>query len=276
VFQKEMAKKSDIFKIVLVLRGRLSRMERALGEVLMSGFDGVAKIFALLCILAAPLAAEELSSASNNTPELFSVFATDPGNPGQTPNSGPAVEARSRSMLPRVSPAQPASMSGREKWSYYLKSTYGLKTIGFSVLGAGAKQAMGSVPEWGGGVEGYGKRLGSGFGQRVMERSIKIGFNGLLREDPRYYSSDRTGFWRRTLYAVGQTFVVHKDAGGTRIAFSRLAGDFGGAYLSRQWHPDSYHTAGNYFRSGFKSIGMDAARNIVAEFWPNLKKILHH
>lgn len=124
-------------------------------------------------------------------------------------------------------------------------------------------------------MEGYGKRFASSFGQKAVNRSIRIGLNGVLHEDPRYFTSGRSGIWGRTLYAVSQTFVAHKDSGGTRIAYSRFAGDFGAAYVSRQWHPDSYHTTGDYLTSGITSVGIDAAKNVFSEFWPDVKRILH-
>lgn len=220
-----------------------------LGEVLMHGLGGVAKTLTFLCFLSTPLVAQDINSACN----------------GQSSVTSPSVSA-----------VQHVPMSGREKWDYYLKSSYGVRSIFSSIVGAGIKQAQGTVPEWGGGMEGYGKRFGSSFAQKAINRSIRISLNGLLHEDPRYFASNRSGIWSRSLYAIGQVFLVHKDAGGTRIAYSRFAGNFGAAYISRQWHPDSYHTTGDYLGSGFRSLGVDAAKNIFSEFWPDIKRLIHH
>jgi hypothetical protein len=167
-------------------------------------------------------------------------------------------------------------MTGSEKWHYYLRSTYGPKPFAYSIAGAGIKQAEGSVPEWGGGMEGYGKRFASSFGQKAINRSVRIGLQGLLREDPRYFASGRSDIWSRTMYAVSEAFWVRRDSGGTRPAYTRWIGDFSAAYVSRQWHPDSYHTTGEYLTSGFTSIGIDAAKNIWNEFWPDIRRLLRH
>ncbi len=178
-------------------------------------------------------------------------------------------------ILPNTAATLRPAMSGRDKWIYYLKSTYGPASVGISIFISGMMQAQSSVPEWGGGMEGYGKRFGSAFSQRAINRSIRIGLNGILHEEPRYLASDRSGVWRRTFYAVGQTVLVPKDAGGMRIAFSRFAGNWGAACISRQWYPDAYQTPADCVASGFRSLGLDAAKNVFCEFWPTLKKMVH-
>jgi hypothetical protein len=247
-------------------------------KVLMQKFTGVFAALFAICFLSFPAKAEDSSIAGqSNSYWKFAAFPSNPAGSNQTTNSPtPSANSQTRGSLPRVSTVQPAPLAGREKWHYYLRSTYGPKSFGYTIAGAGIKQAQGSVPEWGGGMEGYSKRFASSFSQKVVNQSIRIGLNGLLREDPRYFASGRSGIWSRTLCAAGQTLVSHKDSGETRFAYSRFAGDFGAAYVSRQWHPDSYHTTGDYLTSGFSSVGIDAAKNIFSEFWPDIRKWLHH
>jgi hypothetical protein len=244
------------------------------GGLSMRRFCRIAKTFAVLYFLSAPLSAQDL--IPDRSPTFFSVFASSPANSPQEPAGIPAAKAQPLRVIPRVPPVRYAPMSGRDKWNYYLKTTYGPASIISSSFTAGLKQTRPSVPEWGGGMEGYAKRFGSSFGQKAIDRSIRIGLNGLLREDPRYIPSYMSGALDRTYYAVRQTFVAHKDSGGTRIAFSRFAGDFGSAYISRQWHPDSYRTAHDYIVSGFISLGTDVAQNGLYEFMPALRKMLRH
>jgi hypothetical protein len=244
----------------------------------MQRITGVFATLIALCFLSLAAKAEDNSIAGqSNSTWKFSAFPSNPAGSNQTTvNPSTSANSQTPGSLPRVSTVQPAPLTGTEKWHYYLRSTYGPKSFGYTIAGTGIKQAKGSVPEWGGGMEGFGKRFASLFGQKVVNRSIRIGLNGLLREDPRYFASGRSGIWSRTLYAVGQTFVSHKDSGGTRFAYSRFAGDFGAAYVSRQWHPDSYHTTSDYLTSGLSWVGIDAAKNIFSEFWPNIRRLLHH
>ncbi len=166
-------------------------------------------------------------------------------------------------------------LTGGEKATYYLRFTYGPQSVALSLAGAGINQARDNVPEWGQGIEGYGKRLSSSFGHKAVKCSIQLGIGAFLHEDPRYFASARSGIWQRTIYAVGQTFVSHKDFGGIRPGYSRLIGIVGGAYISRQWHPASDRTAGRYISASAISMGLDIAKSVFAEFWPDLKKLLH-
>jgi hypothetical protein len=168
------------------------------------------------------------------------------------------------------------ALTAKEKLAYTFKTAYGLNSIAASLAGSGIKQARDSVPEWGQGMSGYGKRFGSSLGQKAIKQSIRFGLGTLLHEDPRHFSSGRQGIWRRTLYAASRSFVSTKDGGGIRPGYSKFAAAFGGAYLSRQWYPESKQNVREYLSSGGISIGLDAAKNVFHEFWPDLKKRLKH
>ncbi len=166
-------------------------------------------------------------------------------------------------------------LNGSEKAVYYLRETYGPLSVVSSLAGAGINQARDDVPEWGQGMEGYGKRFSSSFGHKAVKRSIQFGIGAFLHEDPRYFASARSGIWPRAIYAVGQTFVSHKDFGGIRPGYSRFIGIVGGVYVSRQWHPADDRTAEGYISAVASSIGWDVAKSVFAEFWPDLKKLFH-
>ena len=218
----------------------------------------------LVCLLSSSATAEALPSP------------TEPDDPNQHAAGTAAAGSQAQAPLSRASRVQPAPLTGREKFRFYLKSTYGPGEMAFSLTGAGINQARDSVPEFGQGVEGYSKRFGSALGQKAVSRSIRSGMGALLHEDPRYFASNRSGTWNRALYAAGQTFVAHKDSGGTRFAYSRFVGAFSAAYISKQWHPDNYHTTKDYLTAGATSIGISMGKYVFFEFWPDIKRRLHH
>jgi hypothetical protein len=178
----------------------------------------------------------------------------------------------------RVTPQSPVTkltpMTGKAKFRFYLVSTYGPASLATSAAGSGINQWRDSVPEWGQGMEGYGKRFGSGYGQKAINNSIRSAIGAWLHEDPRYFPSHTRGIRRRTEYAASQTLFSHKDDGGIRFGYSRFVAAFLAAYISRQWHPDSYHTTGTYLTAGATSIGLSAAKNVFAEFWPDIRRRL--
>lgn len=203
----------------------------------------------------------------------FSLFDTTAARSGAAASQQQPRPAQAPAALPRMV-VHPSPMSAEEKWKYYLKSTYGPKSIAYSLFGAGIKQAQDSVPEWGQGMEGYSKRFASGFGQKAIKRSVQHGLGGLLGEAPRYFASLDSGIWPRTLHAAKEILVTHKDSGGTRIAYTRFVGTFTGVYVSRQWRPENDQTVGQYFSATGTSLGIDAAKNVFKEFWPDIKSRL--
>jgi hypothetical protein len=242
----------------------------------MSKLLGAARTIAFICLLSFPLRAGDIAANVSDTPPRFALFTPDPAASQQKSGQASPANAGPQILSPEPAIAWPAPLSGSEKWKYYIRSTYGPISVGSSLLLAGIKQAQASVPEWGGGMEGYGKRFGSSFGQKAISRSIRIGLNSLLREDPRYLPSGRTGYLNRTIYAVEHTFLARKDAGGNRIAFSRFAGTFGAACIAKQWYPESYRTVSECLTSGVVSLGLDSAKSVFYEFWPDVRKRLRH
>jgi hypothetical protein len=229
----------------------------------------------VFCLLSGSAIAAEYTNGKNNASADFKLFSLDPGSRGKTSKALRPGSNQPATMLPRAL-LQRTPLTAKEKWQYYLRSTYGPASWGYTALGTGISQAEGTVPEWGGGMEGYGKRYGSAFSQKVVNRSVRISLQTLLHEDPRYFASGRSGIWSRALYAASEEFWVRKDSGGDRIGYTRFIGAFSAAYVSRQWHPDSYHTASDYLTAGLQSIGIDAAKNIWTEFWPDIKRQLFH
>jgi hypothetical protein len=164
-------------------------------------------------------------------------------------------------------------LSGGERFQHFLKSTYGLESSLFIFSAAGIAQANDTVPEWGQGMEGFGKRLASGYGRRAVRQSIQLSLGAMLHEDPRYLSSNQSGIWKRTLYATCRAFVAQKNNGGIRPGYTQFIGAFSSAYISRQWHPESDHTLEDYLSAGAVAIGFDVVRNVYREYWPDLKKM---
>jgi len=228
----------------------------------------VLKIPVIISMLALPanLNAQDYVQAPIGESEFFKIDETSRNPFGS--DSDPAA-------IGEISdPSGPPALTVKAKWVYLFQSTYEPKSSFFSLAGAGIKQARDSMPEWGQGMEGYGKRLGSSFSHKIIKRNIQFGVSCLLREDPRYFFSEGQGFGKRSLYAMSRSFVSNKDGGGIRPGYSKFIATFGGAYISRQWHPARKQTMHEYLIAGAISIGMDMAKNAFNEFWPDMKKML--
>lgn len=168
-------------------------------------------------------------------------------------------------------------MTQEERFQRYASGLVGYKSFLGSAAGAGLAQTRTRPIEWGGGVDGYGRRLANVYGTRVVRSTIEYGTAAILHEDNRYFASEKQGFWPRTTYALGSTFLARRDNGTRRVSISRFAGAAGGAFISRTWQPPSVATAGDGAISFGVNMGSNMFFNMIREFWPDVKrKIKRH
>jgi hypothetical protein len=92
-----------------------------------------------------------------------------------------------------------------------------------------------------------------------------------LHEDNRYIRSSDHGFWKRSKYAIGSTFVARNDAGRKHFAYSRVGAAAGSSFISRVWQPRSANSAGDGAVSFGISMATDVGGNVFREFLPDLK-----
>ncbi|HEY6389800.1 MAG TPA: hypothetical protein VIX89_00905 [Bryobacteraceae bacterium] len=159
----------------------------------------------------------------------------------------------------------------------YVKDTFG-KGAAARVGGGAAIQHLRNSPhEWGGGVAGFGKRLGSAFGQHLVKNSIQFGVASVRHEELGYRPSGKRGFGPRMKYALVSTVVTHKTTTGKRTpALGRISGDFGSGLISRAWQPARLHTVGSGLAAGGIMLGVDAGSHVVREFWPEIRHPRSH
>ena len=191
--------------------------------------------------------------------------AQEPSNP---PSSNIPVSVSSSD-----DPAVPLAVE--EKFTIYLKRTYGPGALLKSGAMAGISQARNRPVEWGQGWDAYGDRFASSMGQRAVSNTISFGVGALRGEDPRYFPSGQSGISARIGNALAQTFVAHTDQGGRTMAIGRVAGAFGGGFVSRTWQPEGHGILWPGFKSGAMSLTSGAVSNVIREFWPDMKKRLH-
>lgn len=164
-----------------------------------------------------------------------------------------------------------APLGFNERLNVFQKSLVGPVPVAGSVVIAGIQQWRDSPDEWGQGMAGYGRRLAHRAGVGVAANSIRFGVAALISEDPRYFSAGGTTL-ARIGHAVKGTFLARTDDGGSRFAWARVAGAFGGAVVSNAWCPVRDRTAGNTLQRAGLAIAGDAAANALQEFWPAIRR----
>jgi len=102
-------------------------------------------------------------------------------------------------MVPTIGIAQndPLALDVSEKLTYHAANTYGPLALLGSAAYAGILQGLGTPREWGGGADAYGERLASTLAGAGIHGVLAFGLDSALHEDPRYFRSHDTGFWKR-------------------------------------------------------------------------------
>jgi len=163
-----------------------------------------------------------------------------------------------------------------EKLRFHVDRTFGPLALLGDAAYAGALQGIGTPNEWRRGAEGYGMRFASTAGWSVIDNAIAFGLTATLHQDPRYFRSAEGGFWRRTGHALRGTILTRTDRGAETLSTWRLGSDYGSAFLSNQWYPDRLNTVKLGFIEGSVTMGFDLARNLAAEFWPDIRRKAFH
>jgi hypothetical protein len=158
------------------------------------------------------------------------------------------------------------------KLNYHAQRTFGPGSLALSGVKAGYSQWTDSPTEWGQGGEGYSKRVGSSIASSGVRAVLAFGLDSALHQDPRYYRSESTGFLQRTGHALRGTVLTRTDSGGETLSTWRLGSAYGAAFITNQWYPDRLNTVRHGFVNGSTRIGFDLAKNVMAEFWPDLKR----
>ena len=166
-----------------------------------------------------------------------------------------------------------APLTTKLKFQLAWKSTTDPISLGGTAFLAGLQQAGDQYPEYGQGMEGYGKRLGAGYGD-VLASTFLSGavFPTILKQDPRYYFQGSGSIRSRILHAISNSVRCKGDNGRWQINYSNILGSFGGAAASSYLYPTN--SRGTFTLSnGFIRMGESSLAGIVQEFVvPKLSK----
>jgi len=165
----------------------------------------------------------------------------------------------------------PEALDWQGKLQFHAENVYGPWALAGISAYAGFLQVIDSPKEWGQGGAAYGERLASTAGWAGIHGVLAFGLDSTLHEDPRYYRSLGTGFWRRSGHALRQTILTRTDAGGETISAWRIGSAYGAAFLSNLWYPDRLDTAREGFIDGSVTLGFGLVSNLGLEFWPDIK-----
>jgi hypothetical protein len=199
---------------------------------------------------------------------------TPPTQPGQvaTPPSQDELKTQPGVInLPNTVSAPPFTI--RDKFDYRVVQAFGLRGYLGAAVGATIGQASGTPYAWGGGVEGFAKRYGSGFAGNLSRQTFAFLIESATAEDPRYFPSQERTFKQRTLNAAKQVVATKTDSNHSSFAYGRVISAFGAGELTSVWQPGNNGGFGNGLKRGTYSLGADFAYNMMQELVPFTRPI---
>jgi hypothetical protein len=153
----------------------------------------------------------------------------------------------------------------RKRWK---RSVVGKGAVGRVVAGAAINQARNHPSKYGGGISGFGKRVGAGFASNAVGKTVEHGVAAKLHEDLDYHRSNKKGVGPRLGYALKSTVVTHNTRTGKATpATGRIAGHAASGAFTQ-----GVLAAGSGASTAGIGLAADAGANVVREFVPRKKK----
>jgi hypothetical protein len=166
-------------------------------------------------------------------------------------------------------------LTAQQKFDLFVRSTHSVD-MGISIMSdALIAQASGAYPRFGGGMDGFGQRLGvSAAGEEAASFFSGFVFPTLFHQDPRYFRSHQTRIIDRLAYAASRVVIGRSDRGHTVFNYSAISGQFVQAALSNAYVPYRNESVSGTIENALTGLTGIAQAQILNEFWPDIKQFV--
>ena len=190
-----------------------------------------------------------------------------------------AVHQRILGVMPNFNSVEGKAvpLTAKQKFKLAFRTSTDPFTFALTGVVAAFGQAQDSYPEYGQGLQGYGKRWGAGYADafdgNILGNAL---FPVLLHQDPRYYRLGEGSFKKRLVYAVMTTVRCRGDNGKWQGNYSNILGNLAAGGISNLYYPASDRGAGLTIERGFTVTAEGAFGAVLIEFWPDISRHLRH
>ena len=168
-------------------------------------------------------------------------------------------------------------LTKQQKFDLFVQRSYSFDTISGAIFDSLTAQATGGYPSFGGGMTGYGKRLGVAMaGAESASFFGTFALPALLHQDPRYFRSTHTEISQRLAYAASRVLIGRSDDGRNVVNTSLIASQFIQAAVSNAYIPYRNETVSGTIENGLVGLGSVAQARILQEFWPDITAFFSH
>ena len=250
-----------------------------------------AAVLAVLIVLSAQQVSAQQQQSSEGAPPRDQATSTPQSQPSPVTSpteSSQADDADGTKQSKRIlgifpnyravsANTQLPALSVREKFWLATQDSFDYSSFISAGILAGVSQANNSYPEFGHGGTAFGRYYWHAVtDQAVGNYMTEAIVPSLTREDPRYYTLGRGGFFKRTGYAVSRLLVTRTDSGNRTFNISEIVGNGAGAGISNTYYPSRERTWTKTGQKWLTQIALDGAFNILKEFWPDINRTVFH
>src|SRR5258707_11214946 len=217
------------------------------------------------------------ATASVQTPQTAPAPVPTPA--GQTPDNSEGKQTkRMLWVVPNFAAVdankQLPPLSTREKFALAARdSVVDYSSYTWAGILAGQAMALNSDPELGHGIAGYGRYYWRTFTDGVSGTFFTEAIVPMIaHEDPRYYTMEKGGLFRRTGYAISRAFVTKTDSGRTRFNFSEVVGNALEAGLFNPYSPPGGRGLAQTAQNWGTQMESAVLNHIFQGIWPDIRR----
>lgn len=165
----------------------------------------------------------------------------------------------------------------KDKFMGATEDSFDYSSFIFAGMLAGVGQAEDSYPEFRQGAAGYGRYYWHTFADQTDENyQVEFIFPTVFRQDPRYYTLGRGGFFKRTVYSFSRVLITRTDSGGETFNASEIVGAGAASGISDLYYPSQERTWTKTGQRWLLNVSIDGGTFIFKEFWPDLNNKFFH
>jgi hypothetical protein len=217
---------------------------------------------------------------AQQTADSPATSETQPVIPGQNPPVQAPEDKRIFGVLPNNRTTENSipfhSITASQKMAIAAKDSFDWPVYPTAALFATLYQLEDQNPSFGQGMEGYAKRFATAYGDQMIGNIMTEGLvPSVFHQDPRYFRLGEGSKKSRTWYALTRIVVARMDSGRNTFNFSEWGGNATAVAISNAYYPDTRDWNDN-LQKLFIACATDAFSNVLKEFWPDVKRKLHH
>ena len=231
-------------------------------------------LIAVWLISAASTAAQQEPKPQNLPDAPTAKQDSAPQKQGNSFNTTIGIISRRSIFFPNIATTA-GPLSTKQKFELFADESIAPSRIVSSLAGAGIGQANNSLPGYGQGMGGYGKRFGSSMATAASNNFFgTFVIASAMHRDPRYFVTLHGGAGRRIGYALSRIVISRKDDGRAGVNWPGILGPLVAETLANSYLPLKEQTGGRTLQRYGLRIGLNTASNALREYWPTIFRSL--